>query len=147
MLFIILLSLFFTSGFTAEVRPISTCSINYKSNYDGDTVTVKFNSIDCLKPVISQMNIRIYGVDTPEIKGKCPKEKELAKKVKRFVRNRLSKGQPKLIIYGRDKYFRLLGDFEVLYYGKRYLLSDLLIKKGYAIRYYGGTKDKYYWCR
>ena len=49
----------------------------YVRNYDGDTIT--FN-LPGLHPIISEkISIRVNGIDTPEIKGKCEKEKYDAK--------------------------------------------------------------------
>ena len=45
----------------------------YVRNYDGDTIT--FN-LPGLHPIIGEkINIRVNGIDTPEIRGKCEKEK------------------------------------------------------------------------
>jgi micrococcal nuclease len=44
----------------------------YIRNYDGDTIT--FNLLG-LHPIIGKkINIRVYVIDTPEIRGKCKKE-------------------------------------------------------------------------
>lgn len=60
----------------------------YVRNYDGDTVT--FN-LPKLHPLIgSKVSIRINGIDTPEIRGKCQQEKELAKTAQGFVEGLLS---------------------------------------------------------
>jgi len=59
----------------------------FEGNYDGDTITV---SIDNLPSVFGEkISIRIKGVVTAEIKGKCPFEKELAQKAKRFINDLL----------------------------------------------------------
>ena len=45
----------------------------YVRNYDGDTIT--FN-LPNLHPIIGKkIRVRLNGIDTPEIKGKCDKEK------------------------------------------------------------------------
>ncbi len=52
----------------------------YVRNYDGDTIT--FN-LPGLHPIIGQkISIRVNGIDTPEIKGKCEQEKYSAKQGK-----------------------------------------------------------------
>jgi len=44
----------------------------YVSNYDGDTI--KFD-LPGLHPIIGKkINIRVNGIDTPEIRGKCEGE-------------------------------------------------------------------------
>lgn len=46
--------------------------------YDGDTITI---NIPSFPPIIGQeISVRIYGVDTPEMKGKTVKEREMAVK-------------------------------------------------------------------
>ncbi len=55
----------------------------YIRNYDGDTVT--FN-LPGLHPIIGEkISIRVNGIDTPEIKGKCDKEKYDTKQAKDMV--------------------------------------------------------------
>ena len=58
------------------------------SVYDGDTFRV---DIDSLPPIVGKnIPIRLNGVDTPEIRGKCEYEKDLAIKARDFVRNKLA---------------------------------------------------------
>ena len=54
------------------------------SVYDGDTFRV---NIDSLPPIVGKnIAIRVNGVDTPEIRGKCQYEKDLALEARDFVR-------------------------------------------------------------
>ena len=112
----------------------------YVRNYDGDTVT--FN-LPGLHPIIGEkITIRVNGIDTPEIKGKCKKEKNEAKQAKQLVSSILKKSKKiELINMKRGKYFRIAAD--VIADGEN--LSDLLIKEGMAIKYDGGTKT-HKWC-
>ena len=58
------------------------------SVYDGDTFRV---DIDSLPPIVGKnIPIRLNGVDTPEIRGKCQYEKDLALKARDFVRKMLA---------------------------------------------------------
>ena len=58
------------------------------SVYDGDTFRV---DIDSLPPIVGKnIPIRLNGIDTPEIQGKCQYEKDLALKARDFVRNKLA---------------------------------------------------------
>lgn len=108
--------------------------------YDGDTF---FADIKGWPPVAGQhIGIRVYGIDTPEMRGKCPEEKELARKAKqRAVELLRAANTVELRNLRRDKYFRLLA--EVYVDGKN--LGDSLIKEGLAVPYYGKTKTS--WCR
>ena len=46
------------------------------SVYDGDTFRVNIDSLPAI--VGKNITVRLNGVDTPEIKGKCQHEKDLA---------------------------------------------------------------------
>ncbi len=55
----------------------------YVRNYDGDTI--RFN-LPGLHPIIGEkISIRVNGIDTPETKGKCEKEKCHAKQAQQMV--------------------------------------------------------------
>ena len=55
----------------------------YLRNYDGDTIT--FN-LPGLHPIIGEkISIRVNGIDTPEIQGKCEKEKYDANRLNRWL--------------------------------------------------------------
>jgi len=51
--------------------------------YDGDTVTVNIDVGFGIK--MEKMKIRLFGINSPEIRGSDPKIKELAKKSKAFM--------------------------------------------------------------
>ena len=112
----------------------------YVRNYDGDTIT--FN-LPGLHPIIGEkISIRVNGIDTPEIKGKCEKEKYDAQQAKEMVADIL-KDADQIVLRNmeRGKYFRIAAD--VIVDGEN--LSDLLIGAGMAIRYNGGKKT-HKWC-
>jgi len=114
-------------------------NVTFVRNYDGDTITV---NIDNYPDVIGKdISVRIYGIDAPEIKGKCDTEVELANVMKSFVYNKLIVAKSiKLVNVRRDKYFRILSDVE--YDGKN--LSSELLNTFKINRYYGGTKKLNY---
>ena len=110
------------------------------SVYDGDTFRV---NIDSLPPIVGKnIAIRVNGVDTPEIRGKCQYEKNLALKARDFVRNKLANAKEiKLTNLQRGKYFRVVAN--VLVDGvslERELLDNKL-----AYEYSGGKKLS--WCK
>lgn len=114
--------------------------VSYVKNYDADTITFKLPNVT---DFFSTMSVRVYGLDTPEIKGKTDCEKELAKSAKDFVRDQLS--QAKTISLKKvqgDKYFRLLALVE--YDGKD--LTKELLSRGLAYEYFGATKEVRSWC-
>jgi len=110
------------------------------SCYDGDTC--KFN-LPNLPPVFGEkISVRLKGVDTPEIRGKCPSEKAMAKEAKTFVNQILSNAKKiELLDVERGKYFRLLVRIEAD--GKD--LSALLLEKELARPYDGGKREG--WCQ
>ena len=112
----------------------------YVSNYDGDTIT--FN-LPNLHPIIGKkISIRLNGIDTPEVKGKCEKEKYDAEQAREMVRDIL-KDAEKIILKNmqRGKYFRIASD--VIVDGES--LGNMLIVAGMAIRY-DGRKKTHKWC-
>lgn len=116
--------------------------VQYVRNYDGDTIT--FN-IPGVHPLLGQeIGTRVYGIDTPEIKGDGPCEKEAAKEAKAVVTD-LLKNSHHITIKNtqRDKYFRILGDV----YGDDRSVADELIKRKLAYPYFGDTKEKRDWCK
>lgn len=106
---------------------------------DGDTVVI---SIPELPEVFGKkISVRLAGIDTPELRGKCPYERGLANRAKDRVEGIIMKG--KAISLGdvqRDKYFRLLAN--VLVDGEN--VAATLIEEGLAVTYSGGTKRD--WC-
>ncbi|MCK5017954.1 MAG: thermonuclease family protein [Candidatus Peribacteraceae bacterium] len=115
-------------------------NVEFIRNYDGDTITV---NIEGWPDIIGhKMPIRVLGVDTPERRGKCQKEKDMAIIVKNFVYNELSNARNISIINpSRGKYYRIVGDIQ---YDDK-LLSNVLLLNQYAYPYLGGTK-KNPWC-
>ncbi len=110
------------------------------SIYDGDTFRV---DIDNYPEIIGKnMPIRVKGIDTPEIRTKCDREKKLARNAKQLTVSLLRKAKIiKLKNIERGKYFRLVAD--VFVDGK--LLSKELIKSKLAVPYDGKTA-KINWC-
>ncbi len=109
--------------------------------YDGDTFTVNLSEWPSI--IGQEINIRVNGVDTPEIRGKCSYEKSMAKRAKQFTLAKLKSAQKiELVEIQRDKYFRILA--KVLIDGID--LADLLISHKLAVAYDGGRKNNP-WCR
>jgi micrococcal nuclease len=109
------------------------------SVYDGDTFRV---DIDSLPPIVGKnIPIRLNGVDTPEIQGKCEYEKDLAIKARDFVRNKLANAKEiKLTKLQRGKYFRVVADVMI----DGVSLEKELLENKLAYKYTGGKKSS--WC-
>jgi len=109
--------------------------------YDGDT----FYIAAVYAGKVFKFPVRLFGVDTPEMKGGTNESKLAAKEAKEFVErfvcdkiidihilnNRLHDG--KII---KEKFGRLLAVVKV----GGVNLADELIRLGYAVPYFGGTK-------
>lgn len=115
--------------------------VKYLKNYDGDTLT--FN-IPNVHPLLgSKISVRVKNIDTAEIRGKLPCEKDSARVARKLVENKLKNSQNiQLLNVERDKYFRILAD--VIVDGDS--IADLLIKNQLAVNYDGGKKKKPNWC-
>jgi len=134
----------------AHATPIPNITI--VSCYDADTCRVNlprsaFNDDWAYQLFGHNIPIRVEGIDTPEIRGKCQKEKDLAYEARDLVRGLLNNAQtitlsiddnPKEV---RGKYFRIVG--RLMADGVD--ISDLLIERQFAVHYDGGTKVKD-WC-
>lgn len=124
-----------------EVDRNSIAGVAFVDNYDGDTFTVNIPWAHSLFG--EKISVRVRGIDSPEIKGKGPCEKERAQEAKHLVHEKLSQARSiKLVNVARDKYFRILADIE--FDGES--LSSVLIREKLAVLYDGGTKLKVDWC-
>lgn len=116
-----------TYGFITVSRLVSV--------YDGDTFKVDIEGWPDI--VGKSISIRIYGIDTPEMRGTKGKVKQLALKAKALAKNRLESAHTiTLRNMRRGKYFRIIADV----YVDRVHLGELLIRRGLAKEYYGGKR-------
>ncbi len=136
-----LLFICFLGVFSVQAAPEYGTAIVSKviSVYDGDTFRV---DIDSLPPIVGKnIPIRLNGVDTPEIQGKCQYEKDLAIKARDFLRNKLANAKEiKLTKLQRGKYFRVVADVMI----DGVSLEQELLENKLAYKYTGGKKSS--WC-
>jgi len=117
---------------------ISISSKDIVKVYDGDTFYCNIPNYPDI--VGKNISVRVYGIDTPEIKGKTKHEKELALKAKTVTLCCLKNAKViELRNMRRDKYFRILA--EVYVDGKS--LKDILITEKLGREYYGKTKENW----
>ena len=110
------------------------------SVYDGDTFRANIKGLPDI--IGKNIAIRILGIDTPEIKGKCEEEKVVAIKARDFSRKALFNAKTiTLKNLKRDKYFRLLAD---VYFDDTDLANALLVNN-LAVKYSGKKKSS--WCK
>lgn len=139
-----------------------------KSVYDGDTIVILvpmiirvFSNIskelvEPIEPISNQLDqldqldqiynyeirLRLLGIDTPELKPlkSIPNREEHIKKAneaKNFLSQQILDKIVTIEFKENDKYGRPLGSI----YLNNINLNNLMIEKGYAKKYSGGTKD------
>jgi micrococcal nuclease len=106
------------------------------SVYDGDTVTIVFDTFGL---GFFQHNIRLAGIDAPEIRGKSAEEKKAAIDAREYLRTLIDGKEVSFKVTSTDKYGRLLATIE--YQGAD--VSDLMLAYGHAKPYSGGTREPY----
>ena len=138
---LLLIFVCFLGVFSVQAAPEYGTAIVSKviSVYDGDTFRV---DIDSMPPIVGKnIPIRLNGIDTPEIRGKCEYEKDLALKARDFVRNKLANAKEiKLTKLQRGKYFRVVADVMI----DGVSLEQELLENKLAYKYTGGKKSS--WC-
>ena len=129
----------FIALIAAPVQAYDFYDVEVTKVYDGDTITV---NLPYVHPLLGEkIGVRIYGIDTPEIRGKCAREKELAEIAKAEVKHviALSNNKVDLRNCSRGKYFRIVCEV----YTSSNIAEDLL-HKNMAYPYFGETKQS--WC-
>ncbi|MEG9862688.1 MAG: hypothetical protein V6Z81_09450 [Parvularculales bacterium] len=101
--------------------------------YDGDTCTIRFENSPA---PIEVQKIRFADFDTPEIKGKCDREKELAIKARDVTRAYMQETGKITLSGKRGRYGRLLSYAPAL--------RQRLIEEGLGRPYDGGRRMG--WC-
>ena len=105
---------------------------------DGDTLRVRAR---IWLGTDVELLVRIDGIDTPEIRGKCAREKELAARARRLTESLVAAGAVRLHDVRYGKYAgrvvaRVVADGEDI--------ADLLLAAGLAHPYDGGARAP--WC-
>lgn len=137
------------------------------SVYDGDTITLivpikmeiynmdspttlalkSTNTNDMANIKLNKIKVRLFGIDTPELKPSknlIGREAHIAKakEARDFLSNMILNKIIKVNFLQNDKYGRPLVKLYVNNVeGKEICLNDLMISKGFAKEYDGGTKD------
>lgn len=127
--------------------PTTACGVLTLKVIDADTVTVLLDSASSsthLSAITSFYNVRLRGIDAPELHSKNRCEREKAQTAKLFVEKIINSAtQVDLYSVSRDKYFRLLADVVV----DGTSVSARLLKAHLAVPYFGETKPKVNWCQ
>jgi len=108
-------------GYTYDVKVVSV--------YDGDTITV---NVDLgFKIWANKIKVRLWGINTPEIRGGTAETKARGKMVTEYVRDLILDKEVVMKSLGQGKYGRWLA----LIYIDGVELNQHLVDKGYAVEY------------
>ena len=126
--------------FTRPAWPAYGLTVEVVRIVDGDTLVV---NLPCqISIVCTAMPVRLRGLDTPELRGKCPKERQAALRAQEILKLLvLGARTVRLERIGRDRYFRLDGDI----IADSVDVGKILLKKGLA-RPYTGEGPRGSWC-
>ena len=103
--------------------------------YDADTITIA-NILSEYSPEVFRFNVRLLGIDTPEIKSKNATTKTRGIDARDTVKDMIFGKIVRLENISLEKYGRLLADV----YIDDIHLNQWLIDNHYAVKYDGGTK-------
>ena len=106
-MFLIILTGLLLLSITTPALAADFPNVTYHRCYDGDTCTFTLPGVH---PLFGEkISVRITGIDTPEIRGKCQKEEALAKEARDLVRGILRNAHRiNLLDAQRGKYFRIV---------------------------------------
>jgi endonuclease YncB( thermonuclease family) len=106
--------------------------------YDGDTITVATTLPLKNDSRVFRFRVRLRHIDSPEIKGSTPKEKQLAIKARDALHAKIFDKIVRLENNGTEKWGRVLAD---VYYDDIYI-NQWMLDNNFAVPYEGGTKQK-----
>ncbi len=107
--------------------------------YDGDTILTQFKPV----PELPRVSLRINGIDTPEIRGKCETEKKQAILARDTLNHEIQGKMIKVEPLKWDKYGGRIVANVTLPDGRD--VSQMMLDLGLARPYNGGTKTS--WCK
>lgn len=127
-----------TSAATAFSDVIANATL--RRVYDGDTIFVDIDNPEIPDVFRLGIGVRLRGIDTPEMRGKCPREVGLARHAKNRLLELLAGKTLVLKNVARDKYFRLLANV----YVDGTNVVDVMLREQHGVPYEGGKKKD--WC-
>jgi len=108
--------------------------------YDGDTITVA-TPLDYTRAPIYHFSVRLRGIDSPEIRGSTPEEKQAATKARDALAAKVLNQMVFLQNLDTEKYGRVLADVFLEGSGElKYSINEWMLEHHYAVPYTGGTK-------
>lgn len=103
--------------------------------YDGDTITIA-SKLPYENSPLYRLSVRLNGIDTPEIKGKTPDEKQCAKNARDSLSQLILNRYVRLENIQSEKYGRILAD---VFIGD-INVNEWMVAERYALKYDGGKK-------
>ena len=110
------------------------------SVYDGDTLRA---DVRVWPGATLDTGVRIRGIDTPELRGKCEAEKELARQAREIARQWV-KDAGRVVVLRNVKRGKYAGRVVADVVSSDESLADVLLRNGVARRYGGGKREG--WC-
>jgi micrococcal nuclease len=110
--------------------------------YDGDTITIAAKLPYDDSPLY-RFQVRLMGIDSPEIKGKSEEEKAAAQISQKALETLILHKIVFLEDNAQEKYGRILANVYVTIDNKRIWINEWLLKNRYAIPYDGKTKKPF----
>ena len=105
--------------------------------YDGDTFTVQ---IDLGFKVTLTDKVRLYGIDTPEIRTKDKEEKKRGYTARKYLLDMVLGHDCLVKTHKQEKYGRILADVTIVEDGVEIDLATEMIKNGHGKAYFGGKR-------
>ena len=105
--------------------------------YDGDTITI-VSPLPFEDSKYYRFSIRLFGIDSAEIKGKSDAEKAVAIRARDALSAKILNRTIMLRNVTMEKYGRLLANI----YLDDECINDWMLKNGHAIAYDGGKKTR-----
>lgn len=109
--------------------------------YDGDTITVATLLPSDVTKTVYNLQVRLNGIDCPEIKSKDSDEKECAIIARDKLSGLIFNKHVTFKNIGHEKYGRILADI----YVNDIFVNEWMIKEKLAVEYDGATKKSPNW--
>ncbi len=110
--------------------------------YDGDTITIA-GRLPYPESRLYRFQVRLLGIDSPEIKGKMDKEKEAAHKSQHALESLVLNKTVLLREISTEKYGRILANVYLVTDTEELLVNKWMLTNGHAVPYDGKTKQPF----
>ena len=104
--------------------------------YDGDTITIA-GRLPYPESPLYRFQVRLLGIDSPEIKGKTDKEKEAAHKSQHALESLVLNKTVLLREISTEKYGRILANVYLVTDTEELLVNKWMLANGHAVPYDG----------